>query len=248
MTESKIDPKYVQKKGQSLLQQADGIKKSEKIQRFKDLDELNKVSAEQEQLIYQQKLEIKALKEDLNQAFKDLSEKDVLIKRLESRATNLTSDQENFVQKMKKLEDKNEKFKSTNMELRKKLQDMERVSKGSNKQYVHLEKTVKNLNSQLEKKDIKFRKLKEENEKLKILNSNQNDFQSKKKEKIKVQDKLIAENKKLEKQRNELLSGFKKQTKLIDLLKRQIIHLEAAQMLKFTETEFMKALDIGDKL
>lgn len=119
---------------------------------------------------------------------------------------------------------------------------------GSNKQYSHLEKTLKNLNSQLEKKDLKNKKLKEENEKLKILNSNQDDFNSKKKDKIKVQDKLIQENKKLEKQRNELLTGFKKQIKLIDLLKRQIVHLEAAQMLKFTESEFMQALDIGDKL
>lgn len=248
LTESKIEPNYVKKKGTNLLQQADSIKKKENMQRLKDLDELNKVSSEQEQLIYQQKLEIKALNEDLSQAFKDLAEKDSIIKRLESRATNLTTDQDKSLQKMKKLEDKNEKFKQTNMELRKKLQDMERMSKGSNKQYTHLEKTVKNLNSQIEKKELKIRKMKEENEKLKILNSNQNDFQSRKKEKVKMQDKLIAENKKLEKQRNELLTGFKKQIKLIDLLKRQIVHLEAAQMLKFTENEFMQALDIGDKL
>lgn len=93
-----------------------------------------------------------------------------------------------------------------------------------------------------------MKKMKEENEKLKILNSSENEFEQKKTDKVKVHEKLVSENKKLEKQRNDLLTGFKKQIKLIDLLKRQIVHLEAAQMLKFTEQEFMQALEIGDKL
>lgn len=57
----------------------------------------------------------------MGQAFKDLSEKDLIIKRLESRSTGLVTDQDKALQKMKKLEAKNESFKTTNMELRKKL-------------------------------------------------------------------------------------------------------------------------------
>ncbi|CAL8359666.1 testis-expressed protein 9 [Gadus morhua] len=58
-------------------------------------------------------------------------------------------------------------------------------------------------------------------------------------------ENLLAENKVLKKQREELILAFKKQLKLIDILKRQKMHFEAAKMLSFTEEEFMKALDWG---
>ena len=47
----------------------------------------------------------------------------------------------------------------------------------------------------------------------------------------------------LEKQRAELIDAFKKQMKLIDVLKRQKVHIEAAKILSFTEDDFMKTLD-----
>lgn len=54
---------------------------------------------------------------------------------------------------------------------------------------------------------------------------------------------LEARIRELEKQRTEILNAFRKQIKLIDILKRQKIHLEAARLLTFTEEEFMKTLD-----
>ncbi len=47
----------------------------------------------------------------------------------------------------------------------------------------------------------------------------------------------------LEQQKQELISIFKKQLRLIDTLKRQKVHAEAAHLLTFTEQDYAEALD-----
>ena len=46
-----------------------------------------------------------------------------------------------------------------------------------------------------------------------------------------------AENKRLERQRTDLVAVLRKQCRLVDVLKRQRLHLEAAQLLGFTREE-----------
>lgn len=58
---------------------------------------------------------------------------------------------------------------------------------------------------------------------------------------------LRTENKKLEAQRLELITCVRKQNRLIDVLKRQKMHLEAAKLLQITEEEFVKTLEINHR-
>ena len=56
-------------------------------------------------------------------------------------------------------------------------------------------------------------------------------------------EQLARDNKILEAQRAELLNCVRKQNKLIEVLRRQKLHLEAAKLLQMTEDEFTRVLE-----
>jgi septal ring factor EnvC (AmiA/AmiB activator) len=98
-------------------------------------------------------------------------------------------------------------------------------------------------------KEAKLNRALEEVEKLKFQLREARLEETSKNEQIRRDlDRLQEENKKIERQRAELLQAFKKQMKLIDVLKRQKMHIESAKLLAFTEDEFVRTLELGDKI
>mmetsp|Transcript_27681 Transcript_27681/g.54334 ORF Transcript_27681/g.54334 Transcript_27681/m.54334 type:complete len:298 (-) Transcript_27681:257-1150(-) len=108
---------------------------------------------------------------------------------------------------------------------------------------------VKKSDAEVSMKEARINRLLEERDKLKArlkeLSSTDRDRVASDRKDV---DKLTAEVRKLERQRTELIEAFKKQMKLIEVLKRQRVHMEAARVLSFTEDEFIRILELGDKL
>merc|ERR1719375_484452 len=126
-----------------------------------------------------------------------------------------------------------------------------------------LEKETAELRSENDKLDLAKKKVEAENgtkdsrikhlaEDCERYKSTLKDLKSQDKDRANVDrketDRLTSEVRKLERQRSELLGAFKKQMKLIDVLKKQKTHIEAARVLSFTEEEFVRILELGEKL
>lgn len=95
--------------------------------------------------------------------------------------------------------------------------------------------------------DVRLQRALEEGEKHKAaLQRARQDVRESTNEARKDRDKLQGQIRKLDRQKAELLAAFRKQLKLIDVLKRQKLHMEAARLLAFTEDDFMKVVSWGD--
>ncbi|XP_075749838.1 testis-expressed protein 9 isoform X3 [Rhipicephalus microplus] len=66
-------------------------------------------------------------------------------------------------------------------------------------------------------------------------------------QKEKAMAELLEKNQQLEKQKADLLALIKKQMKLIDILKKQKIHLESTRIIQFTEDELIHVFGIDKK-
>ncbi|TYZ60748.1 hypothetical protein PybrP1_007789 [[Pythium] brassicae (nom. inval.)] len=108
-----------------------------------------------------------------------------------------------------------------------------------------VQRTEKQAAQQFRSKDVRLNRALEELEKVKSQLQDERRARDQDAAAAGELEQLARENKRLEKHKGELLVAFKKQMKLIDLLKRQRIHMEAAKMLSFTEEEFSKTLELG---
>ncbi|XP_063110320.1 testis-expressed protein 9 isoform X2 [Cavia porcellus] len=192
------------------------------------------------------KAKLHVMQEELDNVVCECNKKEDDIQHLKSQVKNFEEDcarqqrtinvQQSQIEKYKNLfEEANKKCD----ELQQQLSSVERELENKRR----LQTQAATIQSAIE---VRLNRALEEAEKYKLelnkLKQNNKDIANEENKKIEV---LKSENKKLEKQKGELMIGFKKQLKLIDILKRQKMHIEAAKLLSFTEEEFMKTLEWG---
>ncbi|XP_044738919.1 testis-expressed protein 9 [Chrysoperla carnea] len=107
-----------------------------------------------------------------------------------------------------------------------------------------LKKDLRSQGSMTSSSEVRLNRALEEIERLKYnIKENKMELKEARESNGKELQELRIKNKRLENQKADLSNAVKKQSLLIDNLKRQKLHLEASKLLNITEEEFLKILD-----
>ncbi|XP_077905705.1 testis-expressed protein 9 isoform X3 [Ictidomys tridecemlineatus] len=193
------------------------------------------------------KAKLHVMQEELDNVVCECNKKEDELQDLKSQVKNLEEDCVRQQRTINMQHSQIEKYKNLFEEANKKCDGLEQQLTLIERELENKRRLQKQAASTQSTTEVRLNRALEEAEKYKLelskLRQNNKDIANEEHKKIEM---LKSENKKLEKQKGELLIGFKKQLKLIDVLKRQKMHIEAAKMLSFTEEEFMKALEWGN--
>ena len=161
----------------------------------------------------------------------------------------VTSDTEKYAQQIQALNASLDKSKKQTQDAREKNVQLEKSLHDLNKEHKLLKNSKQQVERDSKNSQVRLDRLISELERQKAtirdLTSNEGENASNLRREI---DRLQQETKTLKRQKTELITAFKKQLKLIDILKRQKIHLESSRLLQFTEEEFLKTLDMGERM
>ena len=153
-----------------------------------------------------------------------------------------------FRTRMQRAETRVEKLKRSNESLQSKLADRDAEAASLRADIRRIEQENKSIVAERRNRDVRLNRALQSVQKYKEkLRAQQNNAERSGDVSRTELAQLRAENKRLKQQKTELMAAFNKQFKLIDLLKRQKMHMEAAKLLQFTEEEFLRSLELGDR-
>ncbi|XP_032088696.1 testis-expressed protein 9 isoform X2 [Thamnophis elegans] len=193
------------------------------------------------------KAKLRVMQEELDAVGQECSKKEGENENLSSRLKEIEEERGRLQRAASLHQSQAEKYKLLSEEASRKSEALQQKLSTLEKELENLKRAQKQAAATQSTTDIRLNRALEEAEKYKMelnkLKQSNKDVVNQEHKKL---EELKIENKRLEKQKEELVAGFKKQLKLIDILKRQKMHIESAKMLSFTEEEFMKALEWGN--
>lgn len=191
---------------------------------------------------------LRVVQEELEMALKETQAKEAQVRRLNEQLKTATDEVTKLQKREKAQSSSTERAQRQANELQVKKDALEKKVISLGKEMDGMQGKSKTFDKESQQKDIRLNRALEEIERLKTqLKDAQTSVRSTGDNARKGNEQLIADNKRLEKQKAELIVAFKKQLKLIDVLRRQKMHVEAARLLSFTEEEFTKTLELGDR-
>lgn len=192
---------------------------------------------------------LRVVQEELEMALKETQAKETQIRRLGDQLKAANDELQKVQKREKAQQSATERAQRQGNDAQEKRDVLEKKVVSLTKDVDSLTQKQKAFDKESQQKDLRLNRALEEVERLKgQLKDAQSNARNSGDNLRKGQDHLVAENKKLEKQKAELIVGFKKQLKLIDVLRRQKMHVEAARLLSFTEEEFTKTLEMGERV
>ncbi|ORX41961.1 hypothetical protein BCR36DRAFT_169181 [Piromyces finnis] len=190
------------------------------------------------------KAKLDILQKEFDKLLSERNDKSALTNNLEEKLRILDDEKIKISKTLVTLQSQIEKYKKDDEEYKKKKESYETEIANLKKEITKLKRSKKQNETDINSKDIKLNRTLDELEKYKAqVNSLTQEIKDLKENDRKSIEQLLMDNKQLEKQKAEILLAMKKQMQLINVLKKQKIHIEAAKLLQFTEEEFLKALN-----
>lgn len=190
------------------------------------------------------KAKLDVLQKEFDKLLGERNDKSAVITSLEEKLRLLDDEKSKITKALSSLQIQIEKNKKDDEDYKKKKESYEVEISNLKKEITKLKRNQKQNETDMNSKDIKLNRTLDELEKYKAqVNALTQEIKDIKESDRKSIEQLIMDNKQLEKQKSEILLAMKKQMQLIDVLKKQKMHIEAAKLLQFTEEEFVKALN-----
>uniref|UniRef100_A0A6U6JT90 Testis expressed 9 n=1 Tax=Odontella aurita TaxID=265563 RepID=A0A6U6JT90_9STRA len=195
-------------------------------------------------MIRLQKARIKTLDSQLKEALRSKHEAEDTTSTLRLQLKESSQERKRLQKALAEAKSLAGKRKTEEKSTRTIMDDLKMELSQTKRELTTVQKSLKVAESEHNKREIRLSRALQEVEKYKQsvasrVTETRQDDEDVKREK----GRLLANIKSLERQKAELLTAFKKQLKLIDILKRQKVHAEAAKLLQFTEEEFMKVIE-----